>query len=195
MAVSLFYIGVWKMTLQDQLIKAKQEIEEYYNLGTWNSNKFMYNKISKSPTSKRLQILQGSVWHCDLGFNVGTEKNKLRPVLIISNNLVNRTEKVVVLSITDAKGKVNQNILPAQDSWYLLYADTTDVNKMVVPNRVIRGGAIPYTFLDKDSIVQCEEIRAVSKARFDCVKGAVGQLTPNDLQKISGKFMRVYNFA
>ena len=39
-------------------------------------------------------------------YNIGTEKNKLRPVLVMSNNRINNSEKVVIICITDAKGKV-----------------------------------------------------------------------------------------
>lgn len=43
-------------------------------------------------------------WFCDLGYNIGTEKNNMRPVLVMSNNKINNSEKVVVVCITDAKG-------------------------------------------------------------------------------------------
>lgn len=49
-----------------------------------------------------------------------------------------------------------------------------------------------YDFLEKDSMVQCEEIRAVSKARLDAVRGCVGTLTPEDFEMVKGKFRKAY---
>ena len=43
----------------------------------------------------------------------------MRPVLVMSNNKINNSEKIVVVCITDAKGKTNANNLPVQDSWFL----------------------------------------------------------------------------
>ena len=52
---------------------------------------------------------------------------------------------------------------------------------------------VPYDFLEKDSMVQCEEIRAVSKSRLDVSRGCIGMLTPEDFEMVKGKFKRAYN--
>lgn len=95
-----------------------QEAQEYYNIASWTKDKVNYNRISKFNTNKHRQVLHGQIWFCDLGYNLGTEKNKMRPVLVMSNNKINNSEKVVVVCITDAKGKVNARCLPIQDSWF-----------------------------------------------------------------------------
>lgn len=171
------------------------DAKEIYNIGTWLKDKLNYNRISKFNNIKRKQVNHGEIWYCDLGYNIGTEKNKNRPVLVISNNNINQSEKVVVMCITDAKGKVNKNDLPSQDSWYLLYSDTSDNDKMIYINRKIKNGNREYSFLDKDSMVQCEEIKAVSKSRLDAEKGCIGILDPKDFLKIKKKFSRTYNLC
>ena len=108
-----------------------QEAQEYYNIASWTKDKVNYNRVSKFNTNKHRQVLHGQIWFCDLGYNIGTEKNKMRPVLVMSNNKINNSEKVVVVCITDAKGKVNARCLPIQDSWFLLYSDTEDEEKQV----------------------------------------------------------------
>lgn len=168
--------------------------DEYYKLGCWLSKKFSYNKKSSYNKIKRAQVNSGEVWYCDLGYNIGTEKNKYRPVLVVSNNKINVSEKVVVVCITDTGNKLNKNDLPAQDSWYLLYSTTSDDTKKLKPNRIIPKSNIPYDFLDKDCIVQCEEIRAVSKARLDLQKGSIGTLKYVDLKNIREKFLRAFTF-
>lgn len=166
--------------------------QEYYNIAAWTADKVRYHDVSKRASTKRLQVNYGEIWYCDLGYNVGAEKNKCRPVLVMSNNRVNRSEKVVVLCITDAKGKTNSRNLPAQDSWFLLYAPTTIEAKKLCPGRIIPARATPYAFLDKDSIVQCEEIKAVSKARLDATRGCIGTLAPDDFKMVKEKFKRTY---
>lgn len=183
------------MTLQEQIKQKDQEISEYYHFGIWSALKFKYHKESKLKIVKHLQVNQGEIWYCDLGYNIGTEKNKCRPVLVISNNKLNNSEKVVVVCITDAKGKTNQQDLPCQDSWYLLYSATVDEDKKLKPGRIIKPNNTAYSFLEKDSMVQCEEIKSVSKSRLDRRKKCIGQISQLDLYIIKQKFLRLYNFG
>lgn len=169
------------------------EAQEYYNIAGWLKDKVNYHRISKFNTSRHRQVLHGQIWYCDLGYNVGTEKNKMRPVLVMSNNKINKAEKIVVVCITDAKGKINANHLPAQDSWFLLYSGMEDEEKQFAPGRQIPDSMHVYDFLDKDSMIQCEEIRAVSKSRLDVARGCIGSLTPEDFEQVKGKFKRAYN--
>jgi mRNA interferase MazF len=72
-------------------------------------------------------------------------------------------------------------------------SDTEDEEKQVIPGRTIPASMHTYEFLDKDSMIQCEEIRAVSKARLDANRGCIGTLTPEDFDLVKGKFKRAYN--
>lgn len=160
------------------------------NMGKWLSKKIDYHTLSRR--SKGKQINTGEVWQCDLGFNIGEEKNKERPVLILSNNKVNRTGKVVIACITDASGKMNPSNLPQFNTWYLLFSDTSDPTKMYLPSRRIPSNAPRYSFLSKDSIVQFEEIRAVSKARLI---RRLGMLDPIDSQRQQQKIKNLFNIT
>lgn len=53
-----------------------QETQEYYNIASWTKDKVNYNRVSKFNTNKHRQVLHGQIWFCDLGYNIGTEKNK-----------------------------------------------------------------------------------------------------------------------
>lgn len=166
--------------------------QEYIDIGCWLKNKYLYHIKASHRRIKNLQVLRGQVWYCDFGYNIGAEKNKKRPVLVISNNKINTSEKVVVLPITDSKNKLNRNHLPAQDSWYLLYSNTQDPNNMTHPQRIIPNNNTPYAFLTKDSLIQCEEIRCVSKARLDEVQGCIGSLSMTDMNNIENKIRKVF---
>lgn len=122
------------------------EAQEYYNIAAWQKNKVEYNRISKFNSNKRRQILHGQIWFCDMGYNIGTEKNKMRPVLVMSNNKINTSEKIVVVCITDAKGKVNSNNLPAQDSWFLLPNKKPKLTPRIKPTMPAANTIAPSPF-------------------------------------------------
>lgn len=166
-------------------------MSHFINLGKWLGNKIDLHSKAQTPSVRRALITQGEVWMCDLGFNVGEEKNKKRPVVIISNNRIHRTGKVIVAPITDAKGKMNASDLPQQNTWYLLYSNSTDSNDWFKPSRTLPRLAIAYPFLSKDSVIQCEEVRSVSKARLDSIK--LGDLDSGDFSRLKQKIKNVFN--
>jgi len=163
--------------------------EQLFNLGIWNSEKIKYHLKANHNKVKHMRIKFGQVWYCDLGYNIGDEKNKNRPILIVSNNSINNSGKFVGVCITDAQGKISDSNLPNENTWYLLYSNTHDQNKKYKPNRIIPSSAIQYYFLEKDSVVQCEEIRSLSKARLSRY---MGRLHDNDLNFIKIKLKNVF---
>lgn len=158
--------------------------EELYNLGIWNSEVFKYHINSKNNKIKHKKVKYGQVWYCNLGSNIGEEKNKNRPILVVSNNEINKTGKFIGVCITDAKGKVDINGFTNKNTWALIYSNTHLQENKYHPNRVIPQNALQYYFLDKDSVVQCEEIRSLSKVRLDTY---IGRLHINDMERIKLK--------
>lgn len=174
----------------------KTKLEEHlFNMGTAHSKLLGYHLQAQENAVKKRNILAGEVWECDLGYNVGEEKNKKRPVLVVSNNRINRTGKVVVLCITGARGKVDdQRSSPFHNSWYLLYSNTERQDMMFKPGRTVPRTKHTYDFLDKDSIIQCEEIKSVSKSRLD-LSGPIGSIEPEDLRIIKSKMKAVFDIS
>ncbi|WP_134687535.1 type II toxin-antitoxin system PemK/MazF family toxin [Brevibacillus migulae] len=165
-------------------------IDEILQMSQWLHQQQTYHRTHHAHKTKK--VVAGEVWQCDLGFNIGEEKNKSRPVLVMSNTDINRTGKAIILPITDADGKIKPNGLPKYDSWFLLFADTTDPTKMYAPGRRVQRRATPYTFLDKDSVVQCEEVRSVSKARLLYKRG---DLAPSDILIIKRLVKGVFDIS
>lgn len=137
-----------------------------YDIGDWLSKKMKYDQKAHNVHIQRLQVNQGEIWDCDFGQNVGHEKNKNRPVLVISNNNVNRGSKVLVVPITDAKTKMGKYSKPRYPYWYLIHTPSTDREQWWGYQRRIPQGAVTYSFLRKDSVIQLDDIRSVSKARL-----------------------------
>lgn len=163
---------------------------DFYDLAKWVSRKVEFHKNAGSKKSK--QVNQGEVWGCDFGFNIGEEKNKHRPVIVISNNKVNRTGKVVVAPLTDAMNKVDiETKLPYKNTWYLLFTSKSDTTKWYNSERILPLKANSYAWLDKDSVIQCEEPRTVSKARLDFKKK--GNLNSDDFEILKKKIAATFD--
>src|SRR5215471_3052635 len=88
------------------------------------------------------QVLRGDVYRADLEPHEGSEQGGTRPVVVVSRDALNKFSPVVVIcSITDAANKTK--IYPSHV-------------------RVAAGTA----GLKLDSIIVCEQVRAISKTRL-----------------------------
>lgn len=93
------------------------------------------------------EIYRGGIFHAELGYgNIGGEKDKTRPVLVISPNRLNKGNTVVVAPLS-TKFKRKQNGLPLYNNHYLLTKRK-------------------YPELDKDSVVKFEDIRSIDVVRL-----------------------------
>ena len=89
-----------------------------------------------------IQIINGRFFLVNLDPTIGSEQAKTRPVLVISNEDVNRILPIIdILPITSRKA-----------------------NRIIYPNEVLipsNGANLP-----KESIVLCHQIRAIDKKRL-----------------------------
>ncbi len=93
------------------------------------------------------QIYRGGIFHAELGYgNIGGEKNKTRPVIVISQNRLNNGNTVVIAPLS-TKFKRKKNGLPLYSNHYLLTKKK-------------------YPDLDKDSVVKFEDIRSIDVVRL-----------------------------
>jgi len=103
---------------------------------------------------------RGAVRTVLFGENVGFEKSGTRPALCISNDTNNRNSgNIAVAPLTDKTNKAGKPLLSTQ---YVLNQSK-------------------YAFLRLDSIVQCEDIRVVSKSRIGNV---IGFIDASDIRNI-----------
>lgn len=111
-----------------------------------------------------VKVKRGGIFDCELGYaNIGGEKNKTRPVLILSNNALNKGNTVVVVPLStkypvDASGKA------LFQNHYILYKSQ-------------------YPFLDKDSAVKFEDIRSVDVVRLRQLRGNITKLDMKQMLK------------
>jgi len=99
---------------------------------------------------------RGEIYFADLNPTIGSEINKIRPVLIISNNSNNKASDTVT-------------IIPI----------TSNTNK-VFPFEVLLESN--HTGLPKQSKAQCHQIRTISKRRTQ--ESIAGQVNQHTIEKI-----------
>jgi len=98
-----------------------------------------------------------------LGENIGHELNGLRPAIVVSLDATNKTSgNVAIVPLTKAPNKIRDGRIKLLKTQYLLKRSK-------------------YPVLKYDSVVLCECIRVVSKAR---IGDLIGYVTPEDMKKI-----------
>lgn len=128
-----------------------------------NKDVLIQNKLKRG-TTYIIQAKRGGIFDCELGYgNIGGEKNKTRPVLILSNNSLNNGHTVVVVPLSTKFARL-QNGMPKYKNHYLLKKSQ-------------------YGFLDKDSAVKFEDIRNVDVARLRQFRGNVNVVDMKRMQK------------
>ena len=113
--------------------------------------------------SQIVQAYRGAIFDAELGEgNIGGEKNKTRPVLVISPNNLNKGHTVVIVPLS-TKFQLGSNGLPKYKNHYLLKkAD--------------------YSFLDKDSVVKFEDIRSIDVVRLRQLRGNVSKIDMRQME-------------
>lgn len=140
-----------------------------HKLTTWakRKTKLSLDWIDNSNHHKSRGIVQGGIYLCELGENVGSEQNSDvgadRPVIVLSNNTINSTSpNVVVAPLSKTLKFAKDGKSPRYRSNYFLMQSK-------------------YPFLTYDSAVKIEEIRALSKVRFG---NQLGSVDASDLEQI-----------
>ena len=134
---------------------------------TWLNKKLkLQNHFEKNiDRLNKWKINRGQIYTCFFGENIGYEKSRLqaRPCLVVSTQIINHDSgNVIVVPFSkNIKYQPNTNNLKYQYHYVLKKKD--------------------YPSLAFDSAVQCEDIRAVSKARLSTY---ICNINKNDMREI-----------
>ena len=107
---------------------------------------------------------QGEVWLIDLNPTIGAEINKVRPAVIVNNNIVGSLPLKVVVPLTDWKDKYKAA------AWMV----------KVIPNS--------RNNLQKPSSADCFQVRSLSEKRF---VRKVGEVDPEVKEKMREALVNV----
>jgi len=140
----------------------------------WTNDKIVlaHDWIDNTNTQRTRRLVQRGVYWCTLGENIGseqnTELNERRPVLVMSNNIINPGDPNVLIAplSKNLETKVRRgNTIPKFGSHYFLYKTK-------------------YSFLDYDSAVMTEAMRSVSKVRIGSQMGVIDE---TDYKRVQAK--------
>ena len=127
------------------------ERNKYENLYRWSCHKLQLQEKFERKKQAKSKHSRGSIYSCYLGENIGHEKSRLeaRPCLIVSNDGINHS---------------GTNVIIVPLSKHIRY-ESSDSTKLKYPWHYVLYKE-KYHKLNYDSVVQCEDIRCVSKARL-----------------------------
>lgn len=115
---------------------------------------------------------RGGVFDAELGLgNIGGEKNKTRPVIVLTPNMLNKGHTVVVVPMSTKFSRNRQGLPRYQNHYLLRKAD--------------------YPFLDKDSVAKFEDIRSIDVVRLRQFRGNV---SADDMKKMKNALLFTYGY-
>ncbi|MEM5599573.1 type II toxin-antitoxin system PemK/MazF family toxin [Niallia circulans] len=113
----------------------QKKIDKENTLRTWTEEKIITAKrwIDEETTQKKRSIHQRGIYLCNLGENIGSEQNnevsERRPVLVLSNNIMNPNDPNVLIAplSKNLETKISRNgkKVPKFNSQYFLYKKST----------------------------------------------------------------------
>lgn len=143
-----------------------QSLQTWFHDKVKISNKHDQNKRD---VNNRV-VFQGEVYNCFIGENIGNEKNKTRPVLVLSNNQYNSQLVIIAPLTTTYKKKKEGKFFPKYSTDYVVLKRN-------------------YKELRKDSAVDLLQLRSISKARLD---NLIFEINDYDLKKINSKLKTIF---
>lgn len=151
--------------------------ENIRNAGYWLARKIelIELKDQNKKDSVTLTVFRGGVFNIELGIgNIGAEKNKKRPCLVISSNILNRGETVSVIPLTTKfKSYFVKDIqYPQYKNHYILKKSN-------------------YPFLSETSCAKCEDIRCVDKVR---ILDHLGNIGVSDMLEIKKRILFTFGY-
>jgi mRNA-degrading endonuclease toxin of MazEF toxin-antitoxin module len=125
------------------LRKRAYTIKEVYEHVQWANDKI--GIINKVGTSLSTKPRRGEIWTCQLGKNIGSEENKIRPAIIVQNNTGNdRGPTTIIVPISNRPKKIATHIEIRKNDYKLV-----DGEKNIITGTIL-----------------CEQIRVIAKVRL-----------------------------
>jgi len=135
-------LGV-KNHIHNELIRNAYQIKDILEHVEWSYNK--QTIIDSLATKSSTKPKRGEIWTCQLGKNVGSEENKIRPVIIIQNNTGNeKSPTTIIVPISNRPKKIAIHISLKESDYALVEGEIENITGTVL----------------------CEQIKVISKARL-----------------------------
>lgn len=125
------------------LRKRAYNIKELYEYIQWTNDKM--NILNGVNSGLNIKPRRGEIWTCQLGKNIGSEENKIRPTIIVQNNTGNdKGPTTIIVPISNRPKKIATHIEIRKNDYKLVEGE----------KNVITG------------TILCEQIKVISKVRL-----------------------------
>nr|DAE06845.1 MAG TPA: PemK-like protein [Siphoviridae sp. ctL0q1] len=147
-------------------------MNKYEALYRWSCHKMKIQENFERNNQIHIKYPRGAVYTCYMGVNIGHEKSRLeaRPCLIVSTDEINKKSSNVIIV------PLSKEIKYKKDS----------ATELAYPWHYVLQKA-KYSKLTYDSVVQCEDLRCVSKSRMGKF---IMKIDPEDLGEIKKRLKR-----
>lgn len=114
------------MTPEEKVMMTKAQ-----RIGRWNAQKLYYSMGKQY--QRKWTVKRGEVYFVDLGENIGSEENKLRPVVVLQSDAYNFKSPVFTCAIISSSSLTIPDIQVPITGTYT-YKDENRANKLLVGN-------------------------------------------------------------
>jgi len=126
-----------------ELIQQALMIKKLYKYVEWTNEAIKMN--DNVPNRSKVIPKRGEIWTCELGQNIGSEENKIRPVIILQNDTGNvNAPTTIVVPISNRPKRIAVHIALRSGDFILVEGEKMEITGTVL----------------------AEQIRVVSKARL-----------------------------
>ncbi|MCY6484989.1 type II toxin-antitoxin system PemK/MazF family toxin [Clostridium aestuarii] len=115
--------------------KKAYNIRRIYNYVTWVNDQMKMNNNVKSRTN--IIPRRGEIWTCELGQNVGSEENKIRPVIVIQNDTGNRKSPTTIIApISNRPKKIAVHIELRENDYKLEEGEVNQIKGTILGEQI-----------------------------------------------------------
>lgn len=126
-----------------ELLQQALMVKKIYKYVEWTNEAIKMN--DNVPNRSKVIPKRGEIWTCELGQNIGSEENKIRPVIILQNDTGNvNAPTTIVVPISNRPKRIAVHIALRSGDFILVEGEKMEITGTVL----------------------AEQIRVVSKARL-----------------------------
>jgi mRNA interferase MazF len=115
--------------------KKAYNIKKIYNYVSWVNEQVKMNDNA----SRDIRVIprRGEVWTCELGQNIGSEENKIRPVIIIQNDTGNKNAPTTIVApISNRPKKIAVHIELRESDYKLENGEKSHITGTILAEQI-----------------------------------------------------------
>lgn len=121
-------------------------------------------KQQRVPVPLPLLVSRGEIWEANLGYNIGSEQNECRPVLIVQNDANNKkSTNTIVVPLSDLANRLKNKGDRTEEEIIEETRSKLRPTEVLLPRECVQDGQEKLLY---PSVLLCQNIREISKERL-----------------------------